>query len=148
MPLPIIAGLGAKALAALKSKYLIHALLTGGFLAQTGLGEYGKSGERKLAKAQLEMQADITGKSAEAGKLATKESRKRSKEYTELLLKEKREDRREARKIASMQAFTQSQNQQMALLMQAIQAIATEPGGSNVDTPTGGGMLGVMRGNY
>lgn len=150
MPVPAIAGglaLGAKAMPFI-SKHLLSLLIGAGFLGQTALGEYGKSGERKLARAQLGAQAKIAGSSAEAGKLATKESRARAKEYTEGLFKAKREERKGARDVAAMEAFTQSQDRQMALILQAIQAISAQPAGASTAAPAGGGMLGVMRGEF
>lgn len=147
MPLPaILAGAGAKAAGGFISKHLLTLLIGGGILGGQALGEISRGGERKLSRQRMELEALLGKTSAEAGKRATKESRKRTKEYTEQLLKLKREERAETRDLAAMQAFTQSQDRQMALIMQAVQAISARPGGASTRSPVGGGMLGLMRG--
>jgi len=62
----------------------------------------------------------------------------------EQLVKEKREERRSFQDMAAMEAFTQSQDRQMALVLQAVQALSARPAQSSAQS--GGGMLGLMRG--
>jgi hypothetical protein len=148
MPAPLAYGAGLAVGKALPfiSKHLLTLLIGGGILGGQALGAYGQSGERKLARGQMELESQIATSSAEAGKKATTESRARAKEYTEQLLKAKREERRESRDVAAMESFTQSQDRQMALILQALQAISARPGGASTQAPAGGGMLGLMRG--
>jgi len=148
MPAPIAYGAGLAVGKALPfiSKHLLSLLIGGGIIGGQALGEIGRSGERKLARGQMELEATLAKSSAEAGKKATAESRARAKEYTEQLLKAKREERRESRDIAAMESFTQSQDRQMALILQAIQAMSAKPMGAGTQAPGGGGMLGLMRG--
>ena len=76
--------------------------------------------------------------------MAVKESRARTKEYMAALLKSKREDKREAREFASMQSFQQSQDRQVAMVMQAIQSIGQQRTAAQ-NTGPGVGMLGLLR---
>lgn len=145
-PLAFVAGKAAGTALPFISKHLLSLLIGGGILGSQVLGEVGRGGERKLARGQMELQTKLAETSVEAGKRATKESRARAKEYTEQLLKAKREERTQMRDIAAMEAFTQSQDRQMALILQAMQAISARPGGASTQVPSGGGMLGIMRG--
>jgi len=155
MAVAAAAALGARALpyaakvpAALKalygSKHFLTLLIGSGILGSTALGEVGKAGERNLTREQLRLQALLAKTSAEGTKKATEESRKKSKEYMEQLVKEKREERRSFQDMAAMEAFTQSQDRQMALVLQAVQALSARPAQSSAQS--GGGMLGLMRG--
>ena len=148
MPAPIAFAAGKAAGLAGKfiSKHLLSLLIGGGIVGSQVLTEKGRGGERELARKRMELEAILGKSSAEAGKKATAESQKRTKEYTEQLLKFKREERKEARDSAAMQSFTQSQDRQMALVLQAVQAMSARPGGSNTGSPGGSGMLGLMRG--
>ena len=157
MPLPAAAvAVGAKALPALAkipaslkalygSKYFLHALLGAGYGGTKLLEAAGQAGERGLTKEQIKLQSLIQKASAEATKLSVEESRKKTKEYIKALLKSKREDVKAARELASIQSFQQSQDRQMALIMQAVQALSQRQMGASTQAP-GGGMLGLMRG--
>lgn len=147
MPVPIALAAGKAVGTALPwvSKHLLTLLIGGGILGGQALGEVRRGGERGLARQRMELEAILAKSSAEAGKTATKESRRKTREYMDQLLKLKREERKEARDTAAMQAFTQSQDRQMALVMQAVQALSARPGGASTQ-PVGGGMLGLMRG--
>lgn len=140
------AKLGPPALAAMKtfgSKHLLTLLLGGAFLGSTGLTEYGKAGERDLSREQIRLQKLLGESQAEATKLSVKEDRKRTKEYMDALLKAQRVEKREAREAALLQSFTQSQDRQMAMVMQAMQGI------SQVSRPSSaGGMVNMMRSNF
>lgn len=149
MPLPAIAaGVGAVATkipAALKafygSKHFLTALLGAGYLGSTAVGAIGQAGERGLTREQLRIQTLIQGASAEATKMTVKESRANTKKYIDALIKAKREERAETRDLMAMQSFQQSQDRQMALVLQAVQAIGQRQPGRG-----GAGMLGLMRG--
>ena len=157
MPIPAIAiGAGATALPYLlkipkyakmlyKSKHFLTALLGAGYLGSTAIGAYGQAGERGLTREQMKLQALLGTASAEATKRGVKESRARTKEYIDALLKAKKEEAKEARETAALQSFTQSQDRQMALVIQAMQAMSQRQMGASTQA-TGGGMLGLMRG--
>ncbi len=156
MPLPAIgAGLaagkiigGAKGLGGLLkafygSKHFLTALIGAGYLGSTAVGAYGQAGERGLTREQMRLQGIMGKASAEATKRGVKESRANTKKYIAALLKAQREERRETRDIESMRSFTASQDRQMALVLQAVQAIGQKQPGTG-----GGGMLGLMRGGF
>ena len=152
MPLPAIAaGVATKIPAALKalygSKHFITALLGAGYLGSTAVGAYGQAGERGLTREQMRLQVLMGKTSAEATKRSVSESRARTKEYMKTLLKVKKEEKKEAREFAALQSFTQSQDRQMALVIQAIQALSRRPMGASPQAP-GAGMLGLMRGGF
>jgi len=148
MPAPLAYGAGIAVGKALPfiSKHLLSLLIGGGILGSQVLGEVERGGERKLSRERMNLEALLAETSAEAGKKATIESRKRTKEYTEQLLKLKREERREARDIAAMASFTASQDRQMAMILQAVQGLSARPGGASTGAPVRGGMLNLMRG--
>lgn len=114
--------------------------------AQMGLGEISKFGERGMSREQMRAQIQMQKASAEATKMSVKESRARSKEYMETLLKTKKEERQELRDIESMRSFQQSQDRQIALILQAVQTMGQRQGASA--SAPGGGMLGLMRGGF
>jgi len=150
MPIPIaVAAAATKIPAALKtlyaSKHFLTALMAGGYLTSTAVGAMGQAGERGLSRKQMELQALLGKTSAEATKRGVKESRARTKEYMDTLLKAKKEEAKESRELAAMQSFTQSQDRQMALVMQAMQAMGQRQMGASTQAP-GAGMLGLMRG--
>ncbi len=157
MPLPAMAiGAGAAALphllkipkyakALYKSKHFLTALLGAGYLGSTAIGAYGQAGERGLTREQMRLQGLMGEASAEATKRSVKESRARTNEYIAALLKAKKEEAKETREMAAMQSFTQSQDRQMALVIQAIQTMSQRQMGAATQAP-GGGMLGLMRG--
>ena len=151
MVAPALAAAAVKIPAALKalygSKHFITALLAGGYLTGQGLTAYGQAGERGLAREQIGLQTEMGRASAEATKRTVKESRARTKEYMKTLLKAKKEERKEAREFAALQSFTQSQDRQMALVIQAIQALSQRQMGASTQAP-GGGMVGMMRGGF
>lgn len=151
MVAPALAGAALKIPAALKalygSKHFLTALLGAGYFGSLGVEAYGKAGERGLAREQIGLQAQVGRASAEATKRTVKESRARTKEYISALLKAKKEEKKEAREFAALESFTQSQNRQMALIMQAVQALSRRPMGASTQAP-GAGMLGLVRGDF
>lgn len=159
MALPIAAGLAAgkvagaalKIPAALKalygSKHFLTALLGAGYLGSTAVGAYGQAGERGLTREQMKLQTLMGKASAEATERGVKESRVRTKEYISALLKAKKEEAKETRELAALQSFTQSQDRQMALVIQAMQALSQRQMGASTQAP-GAGMLGLMRGDF
>ena len=131
--------------ALMASKYFWPALISGGFLGQTALGEVGKAGERGIAREELRLQK-IIGESKIAGtEKAVKESRERAKEYTKMLLGAKKEERKTARESMLMETFMASQDKQAALVMQAIQSLAQNQ--PRYSASPSGGMVGLMRSN-
>ena len=158
MPIPAIAAGAAKALpllaklpTALKAlyagKHFIPALLGAGYIGSMGVQAYGQAGERGLTREQMRLQTLLGKASAEATKRGVKESRARTKEYIKALLKSKREEAKETREMAAMQSFTESQNRQMALVIQAIQTMGQRQMGAATQAP-GAGMVGLMRGGF
>ena len=145
----LAAGVATKIPAAFKalygSKHFLTALLGAGYLTSTAVGAVGQAGERGLSREQMRLQTLLAKTSAEATKRGVKESRANTKKYIAALLKAKKEEAKEAQELASLQSFTQSQDRQMALVMQAVQALSRRPGGASTQSP-GGGMLGLMRG--
>ena len=128
-----------------KSKNFIPALLGAGYLGSTAVDAMGQAGERGLSREQMKLQTLMSKASAEATKRGVKESRANTKKYIDALLKAKAEESREARDMESMRSFTQSQDRQMALVIQAMQVMNQKQMGSSTQSP-GGGMLGLMRG--
>ena len=160
MPLPAIgAGLaagkiigGAKGLGGLLkafygSKHFLTALLGAGYLGSQGLTAAGQWGERGLSREQMRLQGLMGKASAEATKRGVTESRARTKEYIAALLKAKKEEAKETRELVALQSFTQSQDRQMALVIQAIQTMGQRQMGATTQAP-GAGMLGLMKGGF
>ncbi len=128
-----------------QSKNFIPALLGAGYLGSTAVGAVGQAGERGLSREQMKLQLLMGKSSAEATERTVKESRAKTKEYIKSIMKMKKEERKEARDLQALQSFTQSQDRQMALVIQAIQTMGQRQGGASTAAP-GGGMLGLMRG--
>ena len=158
MPIPLVGAGVAKALpllaklpTALKAlyagKHFIPALLGAGYVGSMGVQAYGQAGERGLTREQMRLQTLLGKASAEATKRGVKESRARTKEYISALLKAKKEEAKETRELAAMQSFTESQNRQMALVIQAIQTMSQRQMGAATQAP-GAGMVGLMRGGF
>lgn len=158
MPIPAIAAGAAKIAplipkipAALKalyaSKSFLPALIGAGYFGSMGVEAYGQAGERGLSREQMRLQGLLGKTSAEATKRGVKESRARTKEYINALLKAKKEEAKETRELAMLQSFTESQNRQMALVIQAIQTMGQRQMGAATQGP-GAGMLGLMRGGF
>jgi len=125
---------------------LAFLLMAGGGVASMGLGQLGKWGERQLTREQISAEERVGKAKAEATQKLTRESEKRTKEYIERLLREKRTERISERETALMQSFVGSQDRQMALILQAMQGIAQTPYASQMKRP-GGGMMGLLRSN-
>ena len=149
MPLPAIAGLAALipllakvpgALKALyKSKHFWSAAIGAGLVGQTALTEVGRAGERKLTKEQMDLQNLLGASSAEATKKLTEESKAKTKEYVKALLAAKRDEQDKELDRTMMESFMSSQDRQMAMAMQAIQA---------QNAPRTGGMTNVLRSTF
>lgn len=129
------------------SKHFLTALFGAGYLTSAGLGAYGQAGERGLTREQMRLQTLLQKVSAEATERGVKESRAKTKEYMKALLKAKKEERKEVRELAAMQSFTESQNRQMSLVIQAMQVMGGRQMGAATQSP-GAGMLGLMRGGF
>ena len=125
---------------------LILLLAAAGGVASMGLGQIGKYGERQLAREQISAEERIGKARTKAEQKLTRESERRSKEYLERLLREKRTERISEREAALMQSFVGSQDRQMALILQAIQGMSQTPYAPQFKQP-GGGMVGLMRSN-
>lgn len=121
-------------------------LATAAGTVSMGLGQIGKYGERGLAREQIAMGERVGKAEAKATLKLTRESEKRTKEYMERLLREKRTERISERETALMQSFMGSQDRQMALILQAMQGISQTPYAPQTRQP-GGGMVGLMRSN-
>ena len=129
--------------AAYKSKRFVPGLGYGFLGGSMLLGAAGQRGERGLTKEQLKLQTLMQKASAEASEMMVKESRAKTKEYMKTLIKSKKEEAREIRDIEAMRSFTASQDRQVALVLQAVQAIGQRQPGRG-----GAGMLGLMRGGF
>jgi len=114
--------------------------------ASMGLGQIGKYGERQLAREKMSAEERVSKAGAKATQKLTRESEKRTKEYMERLLREKRTERISGRETALMQSFIGSQDRQMALILQAMQGISQTPYAPQMKRP-GGGMVGLLRSN-
>lgn len=159
MPLPAMAaGAGVAALPYLlkipkyakmlyKSKNFIPALLGAGYFGGMGVEALGQAGERGLTREQMKLQTLMGKASAEATERTVKESRAKTKEYVKALLEVKKEEKKEAREFMALQSFTESQNRQMALVIQAIQTMGQRQMGAATQAPRAG-MLGLMRGGF
>ena len=128
-----------------KSKNFIPALLGAGYLGSTAVDAMGQAGERGLTREQMKLQTLLQKASAEGTKMSVKQSEAKTKAYIEATLKAKAEEARQARDMEAMRSFTQSQDRQMALVIQAVQAMSQKQMGASTQSP-GGGMLGLMRG--
>jgi len=142
----LIPKVASAAKAAYASKHFWPGLFMALFGGQTALGQLGKAGERGLSREQLALQKMIAEAQAEATKRMTEESRMRTKEYTQMLMKAQKEERRESRERDLLESFMGSQDRQVALILQAMQGISQQrpqfrPGSS------GGGMVGLIRSN-
>ena len=146
--LPLLAKLPAALKALYAGKHFIPALLGAGYLGSMGVTAYGQAGERGLTREQMRMQTLMGKASTEATKRGVKESRTRTKEYVAAILKIKKEEKKEAREFRALQSFTESQNRQMALVIQAIQALSQRQMGAATQAPGAGGMVGLMKGGF
>ncbi|KKN48927.1 hypothetical protein LCGC14_0647860 [marine sediment metagenome] len=128
---------------AYKSKSFVPGLGYGFLGGSMLLGAAGQRGERGLTREQLKLQTLMAKASGEATKRTVKESRANTKKYITALMKAQREERREERDMEAMRSFTASQDRQMALVLQAMQAIGQRQPGAG-----GAGMMGLMRGGF
>lgn len=121
-------------------------LMAGGGVAGMGLGQIGEYGKRQLAREQIAAEERVGKARTKAELKLTREAEKRSREYIEKMLREKRTERISEREAALMQSFVGSQDRQMALILQAIQGMAQTPYAPQMRRP-GGGMVGLLRSN-
>ena len=126
---------------------LAFLLMAGAGTASMGLGQIGKYGERQLAREQIAMGERVGTAQAKATQKLTRESERRTKEYMERLLREKRTERISGRETALMQSFMGSQDRQMALILQAMRGISQTPYAPQ-SGQAGGGMVGLLRGGF
>jgi hypothetical protein len=130
-----------------KSKNFVPALLGAGYFGSMGLEAVGQAGERGLTREQLRLQTLMQKASGVATERGVKESRAKTKEYIKALMKAKRDESKEVQELVAMQSFTESQNRQMAMVIQAIQVMGGRQMGSATQSP-GAGMVGLMRGGF
>jgi len=142
--LPLLAKIPGALKALYASKHFWPGAVGGAFLGSTALGEMGKAGERGLSREQIALQKLMSEAQVGAAKKVTEASQKRTEKYMDELMKARKEEKKEAREAVLMQTFSQSQDRQMALVMQAVQAMSQRPSVAGSSS----GMLGVMRGNF
>ena len=118
--------------------------LTGAYLGQTAIGVGEGMGERGLTREQLALQKLLATSGVAASKMETERAERKSKEYTDLLLKSRAEDRAAEREQNMMAMFQQQQERQMAMILQAMQVASQRP--SAAARPAG--TLGLMRSNF
>lgn len=122
-------------------------LASGMGVASMGLGQIGEYGKRGLAREQISAEERV-GKAKQKAELKlTREAEKRTKEYIERMLRERRSERISERETALMQSFVGSQDRQMALILQAMQGISQTPYAPQARQSGGGGMVGLLRSN-
>jgi hypothetical protein len=110
-----------------------------------GLNEVGQMGERGLMKEQLRLQEEMGKSSAEAAKKGTKESRRMAEKYLQILTQAKRDEAREERESLLMQSYMESQNRQVAMLLQAMQGLTATAPQTGVNPSAG--MTALLRSN-
>ena len=110
-----------------------------------GLGEFEKAGERGLMKEQLRLQGEMGKSSAEAAKKGTKESRRMAEKYLQILTQAKRDEAREERESLLMQSYMESQNRQVAMLLQAMQGLTATAPQTGINPSAG--MTALLRSN-
>lgn len=122
-------------------------LASGMGMASMGLGQIGQYGGRQLRREEIAVGERVGKAQAKATLKLTRESEKRTKEYVERMLREKRTERISERETALMQSFVGSQDRQMALILQAMQGISQTPYAPQTGR-AGGGMVGLLRGGF
>jgi hypothetical protein len=120
----------------------ILGLLYGG--VSLGSDYLNKRGEQKLGMEQIRSQERMATSERKASEKATKKSRASAEEYMQTLLKEKTKERISDKEAIMLNSFLQSQDRQMALIMQAIQG-ATQSPYTTVKPGSSAGMTGLMR---
>ena len=120
----------------------ILGLLYGG--ANLGSDFLNKRGEQKLGMEQIRSQERIAANERAATEKATKTSKESAEKYLQTLMKEKTKERISDKESIMLNSFLQSQDRQMALIMQAIQG-ATQSPYTSVSPGSSAGMTGLMR---
>lgn len=116
-----------------------------GAVGSAGASIYKQRDASKTARAQIASNEALARIQAEATKRMTEESKAKAKEYMQALLKMKKDERAESQKQELMRSFMGSQDRQAAMLMSAMQGISS----AQAPPPNyGGGMVGLMRGNF
>jgi len=136
---------GVKSLGTIKN--LLSVGIPAMFVGSVGLTQLGAMGDRNVAREKLAQDADTSRITADVMRRMTLESRAHTKELTKEQIKLLREQAKNERVSEQMKMFSESQDRQMAMLMSAIQLQAGRPTGAPSQQP-GGGMFGVMRGDY
>ena len=137
-----VKGSKAAAKSGFVDKHFLEMLIGGTYAGSTVLGEWGAAGERGISREQIALQKLLGTQQAAATKRSVTEDRKRAKEYMNKLLEMRVAEKKEAREATMLQSFTQSQDRQMALVLQAMQGIAQT---SRPSSRGGGGMVNLMR---
>jgi hypothetical protein len=120
----------------------ILGLLYGG--ASLGSEFIGKRGEQKLGMEQIRSQERMATNERKATEKATKASKASAEKYMQTLMREKTKERISDKEAIMLNSFLQSQDRQMALIMQAIQG-ATQSPYTSVSPGPSAGMTGLMR---
>jgi hypothetical protein len=120
----------------------ILGLLYGG--ASLGSSFLEKRGEQKLGMEQIRSKERIAANERKASEKATKASKESAEKYIQTLLKEKTKERISDKEALMLNTFLQSQDRQMALIMQAMQGATQSPYTSISPSPSAG-MAGLMR---
>lgn len=123
------------------SPHFWNYLLTGAFVGQTALGQYGEYKGRGLTREQIRIQKLLGTSEAKATKRATEEAREQEERYTKMLLQERGKERTEAREQQLLQSWIASQDRQAMAVMQALQGIM----GSRPRYSSAAGITGLMR---
>ncbi|MGD2065664.1 MAG: hypothetical protein PVI43_00660 [Candidatus Bathyarchaeota archaeon] len=120
----------------------ILGLLYGG--ASLGSNIIAKRGEQKLGMEQIRSQERMASNERKATEEATKKSRTSAEKYLKTLMEEKTKERISDKESLMLNSFLQSQDRQMALIMQAIQGASQSPY-TSVSPGSSAGMTGLMR---
>jgi hypothetical protein len=120
----------------------ILGLIYGGTRLVTGYLD--SRGEQKLGMEQIMAQERMAANERTATEKATKRSRSSAEKYLKTLMEEKTKERISDKEALMLNSFLRSQDNQMALIMQAIQG-ATQSPYTSVSPGSSTGMTGLMR---
>jgi len=146
--LPLLAKIPGALKALYASKQFLPLLLGGTYLGSEVLGQAGKAGERGVSREQLKLQELLARTSAEATKTSVKESRAQTEKLMKELRENRREEAKEVREANLMQSYVNSQDRQLALVLQAMQGVSQSTPQLGAPQYPRSGMVGMMRSNY
>lgn len=126
----------------------IPALIAAGIAAyggtSLGLGAWERGQERGIKREQLRSEVELAKSKLSATKRMTKEAKTRERRYIGELMKERTKVRQSEQEAEMMRMFSESQNQRLMLLLQAMQGLNQSP----VSGAPGAGMVGTLRSNF